>query len=65
MTTAVRTTRPTPSAGWVPFALLALVLIPTIAGTMRLVELFGGPRLLPPNVRLETSSRARAYPNET
>jgi len=36
----------------VPFALLALVLIPAIAGTLRLVELFGGPHLLPANVRM-------------
>jgi len=36
----------------VPFALLALVLIPAIAGSLRLVELFGGPQLLPANVRM-------------
>jgi len=36
----------------VPFALLALVLIPAIAGSLRLVELFGGPHLLPANVRM-------------
>ena len=34
---AVRPTRST--TGWVPFALVALVLVPAIAGPLRLVEL--------------------------
>ena len=50
--TSARTTRSKTSTGWVPFAILSLALIPAIAGTLRLVELFGGPHLLPPNIRL-------------
>jgi len=36
----------------VPFALVALTVIPAIAGSLRLVEVLGGPRLLPaaPNI---------------
>ncbi|TNB70312.1 DUF2306 domain-containing protein [Arthrobacter sp. BB-1] len=49
--TAARS-RPT---GWLPFALLALVLFPAIAGTLRLVELAGGPHLLPENPRMTAS----------
>ncbi len=51
--TSERTTRSRTSTGWVPFAVLALVLIPAVAGTLRLVELFGGPPLLPPDVRFQ------------
>jgi len=40
---------------WVPFALLALVVVPAIAGSLRLVELAGGPQLIPPNPRLTAS----------
>ncbi len=43
------------STGWVPFALLTLIVIPGITGTMRLVEVFGGPHLMPANPRLTTS----------
>jgi uncharacterized membrane protein len=39
----------------VPFALVALVLIPSIAGSLRLVELSGGPLLLPANLRMTAS----------
>ena len=56
--TAARTTRPTRStrsAGWVPWALVALVLVPAIAGSLRLVELAGGPQLIPANPRLTAS----------
>ena len=35
--------------GWVPFALVALVVVPTISGSLRLVEVFGGPHLMPAN----------------
>ena len=35
------------STGWVPFALVALVVVPAIAGSLRLVELAGGPQLMP------------------
>jgi uncharacterized membrane protein len=47
-----RSARPT---GWVPFALVALVVVPAVAGSLRLVEVFGGPHLLPPNPRLTAS----------
>jgi len=40
----------------VPVALVALVLIPAIAGSLRLVELAGGPLLLPANPRITASS---------
>ena len=52
---AVRPTRSTRSTGWVPVALVALALIPAIAGSLRLVELFGGPLLLPANSRMTAS----------
>jgi uncharacterized membrane protein len=41
--------------GWVPFALIALALIPAIAGSLRLVELAGGPHLMPANPRASAS----------
>jgi uncharacterized membrane protein len=43
------------SAGWAPYALLALVVVPGIAGSLRLVELAGGPHVLPANPRLSAS----------
>lgn len=49
---ATRSTRPT---GWVPFALVALVVVPAVAGALRLVELAGGPLLLPANPRMTAS----------
>ena len=52
--TGGRPTRSKPT-GWVPFAFLAVVLIPGIAGSLRLVELFGGPRLMPANARMSAS----------
>jgi len=52
----VRSTRSTPrSPGWVPFALIALVLIPAIAGSLRLLELAGGPQMMPANPRASAS----------
>jgi hypothetical protein len=39
----------------VPVALVALVLIPAIAGSLRLVELAGGPLPLPANPRITAS----------
>jgi uncharacterized membrane protein len=39
----------------VPFALVALVVIPAVAGSLRLVELAGGPLLLPANPRMTAS----------
>ncbi len=56
-----RSTRPTRSPrsarspGWVPFALAAVVLVPAVAGSLRLVELAGGPRLIPANPRISAS----------
>jgi hypothetical protein len=52
---AVRPTRSTRSIGWVPFALVALVVIPAIAGSLRLVELAGGDQLLAANARITAS----------
>jgi uncharacterized membrane protein len=52
---AARPTRSTRSTGWVPFALVALVLVPAIAGSLRLVELAGGPHLMPANPRISAS----------
>lgn len=52
---AARLTRSTRSTGWVPVALVGLVLIPAIAGSLRLVELAGGPLLLPANPRMTAS----------
>jgi uncharacterized membrane protein len=43
------------STGWVPFALVALVLIPAVAGSLRLVELTGGPPHMTANPRLNAS----------
>lgn len=37
------------SARWVPFALVALSLVPAITGLLRLAEMFGGPHLMPAN----------------
>lgn len=53
--TTAGTARPTRTTEWVPFALLALVLIPAVAGSLRLVELAGGPLLLPANPRMTSS----------
>lgn len=41
--------------GWVPWALIALVVVPAIAGTLRLIELAGGPHLIPANPRAAAS----------
>ena len=43
------TARPTRSAGWVPVALIALILIPSVAGSHRLAEVSGMPQILPAN----------------
>jgi uncharacterized membrane protein len=50
-----RPTRSTRSTGWVPFALVALFLVPAIAGSLRLVELAGGPHVIPANPRVTAS----------
>jgi len=52
---AARPTRSTGWGGWVPLSLVALVLFPAIAGSLRLVEVFGGPHLLPANPRIAAS----------
>ena len=55
-TTAVqRSRRSAARTGWVPFALVALVLLPLFFGVLRLVELAGGPALMPANPRLNAS----------
>jgi uncharacterized membrane protein len=38
----------------IPLALVALVLIPLVAGSMRLVEIAGGPHMLPANPRIDS-----------
>ena len=51
-----RSTRSNGSTGWVPFDLVAaLVVVPAIAGSLRLVALAGGAHLLPANARLTAS----------
>lgn len=52
---AARPARPVRSTGWVPFALVALVMIPAAAGSLRLIELAGGPPLIPENTRMTAS----------
>ena len=53
--TSTAPTRPARPTGWVRFALVALVVIPAVAGSLRLVELAGGPLLLPANPRMTAS----------
>jgi uncharacterized membrane protein len=36
-----------------PFALVALILVPVIAGSLRLLEIAGGPQVLPTNPRID------------
>ena len=52
---ATRTARSTRVVGWVQVVLVALVVVPAVAGTLRLVELSGGPQLIPANPRLTAS----------
>ena len=49
--------RPIRSTAWVPVALVALVLLPAVAGALRLVELSGGARILPANPTLTAGPR--------
>lgn len=51
----LRPTRSARSTGWVPVALVALALIPAVAGSLRLLEIAGGPHLMPANPRLTAS----------
>ena len=61
--TSVSTTRPAQQrrpgpgrTGWpVPIALVLLSLIPVVSGVLRLVEVSGGPELLPANPRIAAS----------
>ena len=53
MTTITSTRRA--SARWVPFALLALSLVPAISGSLRLTGLAGGPALMPVDGRIDAS----------
>jgi len=50
-----RSTRLTRSTAWVPFALIALVVVPAIAGSLRLLELAGGPQLMAVDPRMSAS----------
>jgi hypothetical protein len=60
----VQHTRPAPrrrpgvrdKSSWtVPLALVVLSLIPVISGSLRLLEVAGGPQLLPTNPRIDAS----------
>lgn len=53
MTTITTTHRA--SARWVPFALVALSLVPAITGFLRLAGLAGGPSLMPVDGRIDAS----------
>ncbi len=64
--TSLTTTRTRPAPGrrpgarrrsgrWVPAALVALSLIPVVSGILRLVEIAGGPSLMPTNPRIDAS----------
>ncbi len=55
MTTLPSTTHRAPAARWVPFALVALSLIPVLTGSLRLGELAGGPHVMPANARFDAS----------
>ncbi|TCO33711.1 putative membrane protein [Kribbella steppae] len=46
---------PDGSSWRVPTALLALMIIPLIAGSLRLLEIAGGPQVLPTNPRIDAS----------
>lgn len=55
MTTHTATgTRPG-SSRQIPVALVALIVIPVVAGSLRILEIAGGPQLLPDNARIADS----------
>lgn len=60
-TAAASTSRPAPSRPGrgssyaVPGALVLLSLVPLVAGSLRLVDVFGGPAVLPTNPRVDAS----------
>jgi uncharacterized membrane protein len=43
------------SGWWVQVGLIGLAAIPVVTGTLRLIEVFGGPRILPNNPRIAAS----------
>ena len=52
MTSQQQASRPSSPRSWpVPAALVALSTIPLVAGTLRLVQLAGGPQLMPADQR--------------
>ena len=53
--TATSTTRSAGWGGWVPLTLIAVVVFPAIAGSLRLLGLAGGPHLMPENPRMNAS----------
>ena len=55
MTTIQTTTHRATAARWVPFALVALSLIPALMGLLRLGELAGGPHVMPANPGIDAS----------
>ena len=52
---SIRSPVSTRRTGWVPFALVALAAVPAIAGSLRLLELAGGPQVIPADTRFTTS----------
>lgn len=52
---AAGSSRSSRSVRWVPYALVALVLLPTLFGSLRLIGLAGGPQLMPPSPRMSAS----------
>ncbi|MEV6892805.1 DUF2306 domain-containing protein [Kribbella sp. NPDC051137] len=40
---------------WVPFTLVLLTIVPLASGTLRLIEVAGGPALMPDNPRIDAS----------
>lgn len=43
------------TARWVPFALVAMSLVPVISGSLRLAGLFGGPQVMPADNRIDAA----------
>lgn len=40
---------------WIPYALVLLTVVPLVSGTLRLVEIAGGPVVMPDNPRVDAS----------
>src|SRR4051794_32072964 len=55
MTHAPPTAAVNRGATWVPFALVVFLAFPVTAGTLRLIEIFGGPENLPAKPRITQS----------